>query len=198
MPEGSIKDPQFASLQPRDSPMIIPLIKRSVPPSDDEIRLSGEQALISEHLVGDLHIFYVFDLPSLFWFVSQGERESLGLNASDLRTLSVRNLVKRRGRPEIRQSDTGAMLILDGDLEASLLLVDHLWAQLAPQLPGDLIAAVPSRDVLAVSGTGVTGGVALLRRAVERVWADPSTNPKLLLTRSLLVRQEDSWQLFEC
>lgn len=89
------------------------------------------------------------------------------------------------------------MLILDGDLEASLLLADHLWAQLAPQIPGDLIAAVPSRDVLTVSGTGVADGEALLRSAVERVWSNPRTNPKLLLTRSLLVRQDGSWQLFE-
>lgn len=89
------------------------------------------------------------------------------------------------------------MLILDGDLEASLLLTDHLWAQLAPQIPGDLIAAVPSRDVLTVSGTGVADGEALLRSAVEQVWSNPRTNPKLLLTRSLLVRQDSSWQLFE-
>ena len=177
--------------------MIIPLIKRSAQPSDDEIRLPAQQELISEHLVGDFYIFYVFDLPSLFWFVSRGDCESLGLNAGGLRALSVRNLVKRRRRPEIRQSGTGAMLILDGDLEASLLLADHLWARLAPQIPGDLIAAVPSRDVLTVSGTDVAGGIPLLRSAVERVWANPRTDPKLLLTRSLLVRQDGSWQLFE-
>ena len=44
----------------------------------------------------------------------------------------------------------GCMFVLDGDLEASLLLVDHLWAQIGPQLPGDLIAAHPARGQLAL------------------------------------------------
>jgi uncharacterized protein YtpQ (UPF0354 family) len=89
------------------------------------------------------------------------------------------------------------MVRLDGDLEASLLLVDWLWPQLARGMPGETIVAVPSRDVLVVSGTEVTGGVDTLRGAVRRVWENPRMDSKLLLTRSLLVRRGDSWQVFE-
>jgi len=58
---------------------------------------------------------------------------------------AVRNLTRRRARPQIKQAPAAAMFVLDGNLESSLLLVDHLWEQIAPQLPGELIAAVPSR-----------------------------------------------------
>lgn len=87
------------------------------------------------------------------------------------------------------------IFILDGDLEASLLLADIVWEQLAPQIRGDLIAAVPARDALAVTGTGVAGGIEVLQRAVSRVWDAPHANRKLLLTRSLLMRQGTTWQL---
>ena len=83
------------------------------------------------------------------------------------------------------------MFVLDGDLEASLLLVDHLWEQIGPQLPGDLIAAVPSRDTLAVTGSEVPGGIAALTQATDRVWR--ASQVRLLLTRSLLIRQGQSW-----
>jgi hypothetical protein len=62
---------------------------------------------------------------------------------------------------------------------------------------GDLIATVPARDTLAVTGTGVDGGVAVLNHAVCEVWESPRGNRKLLFTPSLLTQQGTSWQLLE-
>jgi uncharacterized protein YtpQ (UPF0354 family) len=189
---------RLAPTGPHEVSLIVPVIKRQAPPSDDAITLPPEFDLVSDSLVGDLNIFYAFDVPGYFKYVSKHDRMTLKLDPGTLREISVRNLTKRRKKPEIlRPSDAAVMLKLDGDLEASLLLVPHLWPQLARGLPGETIVAVPSRDVLVVSGTEVTGGVATLRGAVRRVWESPKTNKKLLLTRSLLVRRNDSWHVFE-
>jgi uncharacterized protein YtpQ (UPF0354 family) len=183
---------------PHDASMIVPVIKRQAPPSDDDILLPPEFDLMSDALVDDLNVFYVFDIPGYFKYVSEHDRKALKLDPRGLRELSVRNLTKRRSKPEIlRPSDAALMVRLDGDLEASLLLVDWLWPQLARGMPGETIVAVPNRDVLVVSGTEVTGGVDTLRSAVRRVWENPRMDYKLLLTRSLLVRRGDSWQVFE-
>ena len=182
---------------PHDTATIVPVIKRSVKLSEQTVRLSGADEPIVEHLAGDLLIMYAFDLPGHFMYVARRHCQALSLEAGDLRPLSVRNLVTRRAKPQIKQTDKVIMLVLDGDLEASLLLVDMLWEQLTPQIPGDLIAAVPVRDTLAVSGTGVDGGLAVLNHAVRRFWERPSANPKLLLTPSLLTRQGNRWQLLE-
>lgn len=188
---------QLAPEGPHDVAMIVPVIKRSVKLSEEAVLLSGQDEPIIERLAGDLLVMYAFDLPGRFEFVARRHCEALGLEAGALRPLSVRNLVKRRRKPQIKRTDRVVMLILDGDLEASLLLVDMLWAQLAPQIPGDLIAAVPTRDTLAVTGTGLDGGVAVLNHAVREVWESPRGNRKLLLTPSLLIRQGTSWQLLE-
>ena len=177
--------------------MIVPVIKPSVKLSKEAILLSGRDELIIERLAGDLLVMYAFDLPGRFGFVARRHCEALGLEAGDLRALSVRNLVQRRSKPQIKETDRVIMLILDGGLEASLLLVDMLWDQLAPKIPGDLIAAVPSRDTLAVTGTGLEGGVAVLNHAVRKFWDRPRRDPKLLLTPSLLIRQGNSWRLLE-
>jgi uncharacterized protein YtpQ (UPF0354 family) len=185
--------PQFAPLEERDPAMIVPLIKRSVKASEETVQLSGSDELIFEPFNDDLFVAYVFDLPGMFKFVSRNDCEALSLDPGQLRTLAVRNLVKRRRKPEIKQPDSGLMLVLDGDLEASLLLVDILWAQLASQIPGDVVVAIPARDVLAVTGGKVNGGIAVLSDAINRVWENPHTNRKLLLTKLLLRREGTSW-----
>jgi uncharacterized protein YtpQ (UPF0354 family) len=177
--------------------MIVPVIKQGLPASDDAIVLPPELRPIAEELVAELNIMYAFDLPGHFEYLSERHCRDLGLDPAGLRKLSVRNLTRRRSKPEILQpSDAVYMLRLDGDLEASLLLVDHLWPQVARGITGEIVAGVPSRDVLVITGTGITGGIDTLRWAVDRAWKR-STNPKLVLTQSLLVRRDDSWQILE-
>jgi hypothetical protein len=78
------------------------------------------------------------------------------------------------------------MFMLDGNLEASLLLADHL----REQLPGELIAAAPSRDMPAVTGSQVPGGTAALTRCADAIRQKPAAG---LLTRSLLIRHGPSF-----
>ena len=80
-----------------------------------------------------------------------------------------RNLTRRRARPQVKQAPAAAMSVLDGNLESSLLLAGHL----REQLPGELIAAAPSRDMLAVTGSQVPGGTAALTRCTDAVWQQP-------------------------
>jgi uncharacterized protein YtpQ (UPF0354 family) len=188
---------RLALSEPRDATMIVPVLKRQAPPSDNVVVLPPELELMSDSLIGDVNIFYAFDFPAHFVYVSAYDCNTLEIIPAALRKLSIRNLTKRRRKPEIlRPSDAAVMLRLDGDIETSLLLVDHLWSQLGRGLAGETVVAVPSRDVLVASGTQVTGGIEALRRAVNRRWENPEARNQLL-TRSLLVRRGTSWQVFE-
>lgn len=137
-----------------ESSRILPLIKRSEPQgAETVVPAPAADIPVTEQLAGELLITYVFDLPGMFRYVSAGDCTRLHLAPGDLRPLAAGNLTRRRSRPQIKPAASAAMFVLDGDLEASLLLVDHLWDQIGPQLPGDLIAAVPARDMLAVTGS---------------------------------------------
>ena len=177
-----------------DRSLILPLIKRVAPEDPGSVFVfPGADEPVVEEMAGGLLVAYVFDLPGMFRYVSAADCARLQLAPGDLHSLAVANLTRLRARPQIRQGAAAAMFVLDGDLEASLLLVDHLWEQIGPQLPGDLIAAVPARDTLAVTGSQIPGGIAALTRAVDAVWHKSPT--RLLLTRSLLIRHGDSWLL---
>jgi len=177
--------------EPNGPAMIVPVIKRAERPSGGAV--SSSEPPIMEPLIADLSVGYALDLPRSFQYVSQRTCDEFGLEAAELRSLAVRNLTRRRPVPQIRQGPAGVGFVLDGDLEASLLLVDDLWDRIAPQLPGDLIAAVPARDVLMASGTDVAGGPAALSSGIERVWA--VSNPRLRLTRSMLIRRAGAWHV---
>jgi uncharacterized protein YtpQ (UPF0354 family) len=178
-----------------DAALILPLIKRiEAEGTGTPAVLPEADVPIVEELTGGLGVAYGFDLPGAFRYVSPGDCARLQLAADGLRRLAVRNLTRRRARPQIKQAPAAAMFVLDGDLEASLLLVDHLWEQIGPQLPGDLIAAVPSREALVVTGTQVPGGIAALTRAVDAAWQ--RSPARLLLTRSLLIRDGTAWHPF--
>ena len=83
------------------------------------------------------------------------------------------------------------MLTLGGDLEAGLLLSDLLMDHLASRFSGELVAAVPSRSSLAVTGTAHPDGIAALGRLVDAVWQRRDH----LLTRDLLVGRNNTWEI---
>lgn len=178
-----------------DRTMIVPLIKRAEPQRGAGVDLPEHSVPIMEPLTGDLFVGYVLDLEDSFQYVSRTTCDDLGVAVEELRSVAVRNLIHRRPKPEIKQGPLGVGFVLDGDLEASLLLVDLLWDQIDPQIPGDLIAAVPTRDVLMVTGSDVTGGTDALSSAITRVWG--RSEERLLLTRSLLSRRDGSWHLLD-
>ena len=190
--------------------MIVPFIMRSEPGTGQRqprqtasftneqglaqtIELSRSEEFIVEDLVGDLMIAYVFDLPTSFRHVNRKDCLDLGLRHDELRALSVRNLVHRRPRPVVQKGPGVAMLVLDENLESSLLLVDHLWDQFEPQLPGEMVATVPARHLIVVTGTGIPGGIEALERATDMAWN--GAEPRRRLTRSPLVRRGKSWHM---
>ncbi|HVN29494.1 MAG TPA: hypothetical protein VMT64_13445, partial [Candidatus Binataceae bacterium] len=60
--------------------------------------------------------------------------------------------------------------ILDGNFEASLLLLDSLWThELASTISGEAVVAIPARDILAFCSSASRDGVEQLRRIAAQV-----------------------------
>jgi Protein of unknown function (DUF1444) len=123
----------------------------------------------TERLVADLSIVYAFDQPHSLQIMTETERAALRITPGELRALAVRNL--RRLVPEIRHEESGAahMLLAGGNFEASLLLFDDLWARLAADVPGDLVACAAARDMMLYTGSAISGGIEVLRQLASRI-----------------------------
>jgi hypothetical protein len=76
------------------------------------------------------------------------------------------------------------------DLCTMIATDGHAMDYLAPRFSGELVAAVPSRSSVAVTGTAHPDGIAVLGRMIDAVWQEGDH----LLTRELLVRRNNTWQ----
>ena len=96
--------------------------------------------------------------------------EDLGVERSALRKLAVENLT--RLRPKIEMHSHGNMLAMfdvGGTYEASLLLFDSIWTDGQVKVNGDIVVAVPTGDVLLVTGSKNRKGLSVHARARGQV-----------------------------
>lgn len=172
---------------------IVPVIKDDHFMADMRKRVDGTNALVAERLVADLWIAYAVDHDNQIHFLTEGNRQKLGISLAELRSLAVGNL--RHVIKEVSSRGEGPLYMLSagGTYEASLLLSDRLWGGMTNVVQGDFVAAVPSRDVLLFTGTGSADAIRSMRAATEAIHKDGS----YLISKTLLVRRQGRWEKFD-
>ena len=126
---------------------------------------------VHEDLNSDLIILYAEDTEKNMRYVSPKDLEKAHINRSELRTLAMENL--RRVIPKIEQHGTNGlyMLTAGGDYEASLLLFDSIWSGLKNSVQGDVVVAVPTRDLLIVTGSDDAQGIDKMKQIIQQAWS---------------------------
>ncbi len=138
-----------------------------------------------------LAIAYLVDQGIYFEYIAQRHLRDEGLTEETLHHIAMGNLVNYASEhARVHAVGNAFALLLDGNLEASLLLVDGLWEEaLTGYAPSGLMVAVPARDVLAFADAESSKGVRELRKIVARTFKGGDH----LLTRDLLMRESHSW-----
>lgn len=191
------------------APLIVPVLTARIPVDLQlEFPLPPADAPIREPFVGDIYVSYVLDLTERYEYVAPRRCAELGLAPESLREQATANLRTRRAglvmdwssgakavsitlRDDNGVGETTARTVRRSpSLDASLVLDGELMDKLAQDVEGDLVVAVPARDVLIASGTAHHDGLAELRRTVQRVW---TAGEKRLISRDLLVRRRGEW-----
>ena len=132
-----------------DKGLLVPVIKDAAWPQ--EMRRSvGEGAAeqVVEDFNGDLVIVYAEDTPSNTRYFSPGDLEDAGIERSGLRTLAVANLRQLLPPVDVHNGPLVSMLTAGGDYVASLLLMEELSSGEKLSVDGDIVNAVPTRDVV--------------------------------------------------
>lgn len=154
-------------------------------------RAREELPFASEHLVGDLWIIYAIDSADSMKTLQKSHVKELGLDSGALKKLAISNL--RRILPPVEQHGEGPayMLTAGGDYVASLLLFDELWAELKQQISGDVLAAVPSRDVLLFTDSQSNEGIKQVKASIAKVMDSGG----YLISDTILRRTADGWSV---
>jgi uncharacterized protein YtpQ (UPF0354 family) len=175
---------------------IVPIIKVLVDDTDlgQAVRLENVLLPISRPLVENLEVMYAFDLPNHFAFLNERDASELNLSHADLHDLAIYNLLGKLEEIDIQQMNNLPVYSLEigGNLDASLLLLQAVRDIVAQEISGDIVAAVPSRDVFLVTDSASTEGIASIKAIIEDVWG----NANHLLSKQLWVWKNEQWCVF--
>ncbi|MNS57167.1 hypothetical protein D3C72_900460 [compost metagenome] len=70
-----------------------------------------------------------------------------------------------------------------------MLLLESLWEQVEEQLPGEILAAVPARDLLFVSASGWEGALPFMQDMTSRDFPEK----RYALSTCVLARRDGEW-----
>ena len=126
--------------------------------------------------------------------VAHRDLTRLALDKQQLHDIALTNLRRTISEPEVHEISSGVfMLTCGGNFEATTLLLDEVWEQVAATVNGDLVLAVPARDVVIFTGTQNRDGLAFMRSKVSQILETGDHT----LTRHFLVRCGTRWSLYE-
>jgi uncharacterized protein YtpQ (UPF0354 family) len=142
-------------------------------------------------------VFYAVDEGSHYTFVTNRDLEAVGIKVDDLHAIGMRNLTARiNGEPglHLERTRTFTGLGIGGDFEASLVLLDTVWAErLKGEVAGNFVVAVPTRDVCAYCDSRSREAIDALRMLAERL----TSKGERLLCERLLLRDGGRWRFYE-
>jgi len=142
--------------------------------------------------VEGLSIIYAEDTPSNIRYIEKASIEELGVDIATIPATAIVNLLAKLPDISVDGGEGLYMVIADGNYEASLLLVDDIWTHQNFDVAGDIVVALPARDVLLVSGTGNTEQLEQLQALAKQVYAESTYN----LTSNIDVRRNGRWEVF--
>jgi uncharacterized protein YtpQ (UPF0354 family) len=128
--------------------------------------------LVAEPFNSDLVVVYAENRLGTLRILSN--RDDVGDRAR-LREASLTNLSRVLPKIEIRPGADGVLLITaGGEFDASLLLADNIWTGGQVKVDGDIVVAVPAKNVLIATGSHNAPGLARLRAAAAKFAGGPN------------------------
>lgn len=190
---SSAAEPMFDEALSADK--IVPRVVHVLPKGGvPDLVLSPEDSPVQRSFVADLILSYAFDQPTCFTMVAERDLTQLGLDEQGVHDIALVNLRRTISPPQAHQVSEGVfMLTCGGDMEATILLLDEVWQQTEGMVLGELVVAVPARDVVFFTGTENREGLAFMRSKVSEILEVGDHT----LTRSFLVRNGSAWVVYE-
>lgn len=147
-----------------DRSRIVPVIK-------DRAWLDELRKLFQAQGVNSEPVFEDFNKELIIVYAEDSKTRTRYLNTAEdigdrnaLRALAIENLRRIVPKFEQRVNDAGFSLVsAGGDYEPSLLLLDDVWSSGQIKVEGDIVVAIPARDVLLITGSRNRKGLKAVR-----------------------------------
>ncbi len=171
----------------------IAYLKQSNPAGDGPVNeLPPDVTPVVRRYSADLCICYVVDAGKSYEYVQQCHIKQDGIDEAELHEIGIRNLreLVAQRQAQVQPYQGVFAFLMQGDFEASAILLDDLWdGEFRQFVPGEYAAAIPARDMLAFCDSRSVEGIAELQRIIARI--QPTGDH--LISQSIYVRREGIW-----
>ncbi len=179
----------------------LPSTKEAVPlPEDlkkvkyDETYNLPKTSLIFKNICEDLNCLYVFDAGDSFEIIQGSHLETWAIEQDKLHDQAIENFRTLLTQKLSARGDTsGIMFIIDGNLEAGLVLIDEIWEQYEEQVGEKIVITVPSRDVIMATGMSNRPMIDQFKQNSKQILLEGNYP----LSKNLFIREKSGWNLFE-
>lgn len=178
-----------------DTPFVVPMLKQLANP-DGATTLAGlapADTPVVRPLAADVVVMYAIDRPNRLEYITHKTLSIMGMGLEALHQLAVRNLPRCLDRIQLHDCGDGVIGIsAGGTFEATLLLLDELWPRLAPHLPGQPLAAIPSRDLIFIIGSEQPQAFELIAARARTALAER----RHALSNAVFIRNSGGWSAY--
>lgn len=125
--------------------------------------------IIYEKYNEDIIVAYAIDRNNTIEYLTKEDFETFNIPKDSLRSIATRNL---ENLLEIKfQGDDGLYMILAGGAyEASVMLINDIFKKDILPVDGDFVIAIPSRDLLLVTGSRNASGIEKIKKMAKEVY----------------------------
>jgi uncharacterized protein YtpQ (UPF0354 family) len=148
---------------------------------------------VYEDFISDLIILYAEDTSQNIRYLAPEDLESAKIDRKDLRKLACKNLNQLLPPIELHGKDGFYMITAGGTYEASILLLDSIWSSGQIKVQGDIVAAIPTRDLLLVTGSQDKKGITRLKETAKKAYNEGS----YFLTMKLFIYRNGVFEEFK-
>ena len=180
---AALTDKEPAGARKLDGGRIVPVIKDRTWLEDARRTLKAGRDLLYEDYNDQLVVIYAVDTEHRTRYLMSDD--DIG-DRNDLRAHAVANLAELLPEVEIRNGETLSVISAGGDYEASLLLFNSIWRSGQIKVDGDIVVAIPAKDILMVTGSKNRKGV----EAVRKLAAEYAAQSRYSITDTLFVYRD--------
>jgi uncharacterized protein YtpQ (UPF0354 family) len=158
-----------------------------------------EIPLVFERMNDELYVFYVFDSDNGMRLITKKDLTEIKVDEAAIRSIATQNLsayFDRNGLKVRRLEKIGNAKVyvatLDENYEASILLLTKYWNQRTFDVQGQMVAFVPARNMVLVTGTRDAEGM----RVAEYLASSAFKEVGYAISPKGFVNEAGSWKVY--
>jgi uncharacterized protein YtpQ (UPF0354 family) len=118
---------------------------------------------VYERYNDQLIIAYAEDTKNSIRYLVPGDLKTLSIKKDSLKSIATRNLDRLLTNIHRKGGNGVYMLTAGGDYEASIILLDNVLTKETLPVTGDLVIAIPNRDMLLITGSKDKAGISRIK-----------------------------------